>query len=125
MISATATPSQVRLRTFAPDIVSERRAPAHRTTMAFAGIYSSEEFPGTEKRRRRVGGRGSTTPARHSHGGASLLPTVRRNQSINGLLYARERIREFGMRKRARAIQGKRETGKRLGRAGRPSSGGL
>src|SRR2546426_2490626 len=99
MISATATPSRVRLRTFRSGCCLRKARTRSPNDDGFrGGVCSSEEFSGTEKRRRRVGGRGSTTPARHSHGGAFLLPTVRRNQSINGLLYARERIREFGLR---------------------------
>src|SRR5438132_13252715 len=53
--------------------------------------------------------------------GAFLLPTIRRSQSINGLLYARERVRAEKASSSNQWKTEKRE--KRLGRAGGASSG--
>src|SRR5947208_10950985 len=114
MSSAAATPSQVRLRSLRsgycvrkacillPNDDGLRRECTHwrnSQVRKSAGVV----LEGEGRQRRRV----------IRMEGAFLLPTVRRSQSINGLLYARERIRQFGLRKRAQAIQGKRRNGKR------------
>src|SRR6266550_3429903 len=98
MISAAATPSQVRLRTFrsgyclrkactrSPNDDGLRGECAHRRNSQVrksAGVV----LEGEGRQRRRV----------IRMEGAFLLPTVRRSQSINGLLYARERIRARGL----------------------------
>src|SRR5438309_9473962 len=114
MISAAATPSQVRLRTLLSRILSQRGMhPLTEPRARSRRMYSSRNsqvrksagvvLEGEGRQRRRV----------IRMEGAFLLPTVRRSQSINGLLYARERVRQFGLRKRAQAIQGKRRDGKR------------
>src|SRR6266550_4327008 len=114
MISAVATPSQVRLRPSSPGYCLRAaciRSPSHERGRGGCAHRRNSQvrksagvvLEGEGRQRRRV----------IRMEGAFLLPTVRRNQSINGLLYARERIRQFGLRKRAQAIQGKRRNGKR------------
>src|SRR6266550_5858890 len=113
MISAAATPSQVRLRSLCSGYCLRKACilspnhdgrrgecthPRNSQVRKSAGVV----LDGEGRQRRRV-----------IRMEGAFLPTVRRNQSINGLLYARERIRPFGLRKRAQAIQGKRRNGKR------------
>src|SRR3989442_8065162 len=116
IISAAATPIQVRLRMllsgywvrkvsiYPPNHHGDCESCSHRRNSQVrksAGVV----LEGEGRQRRRV----------IRMEGAFLLPTVRRSQSINGLLYARERIREFGLRNRAQAINGKRRNGKEVG----------
>src|SRR5207302_2177144 len=92
MVSAAATPSQVRLRTLLSRILSQRGMhPLTEPRARSRRVYSSRNsqvrksagvvLEGEGRQRRRV----------IRMEGAYLLPTVRRSQSINGLLYARER----------------------------------
>src|SRR2546421_13047857 len=99
MISATATPSEVRLRSLRSGYCLRKtciRSPnddGRRGNLLIRGIPRYGKAPASCWRER-VDNAGASFAWR----GAFLLPTVRRRQSINGLLYARERIREFGMR---------------------------
>src|SRR5213083_617605 len=125
MISAAATPSQVRLRSLRSGYCVRKACILLPNDDGLRGGYA---HPRNYQVRKSAGvvleGEGRQRRRVIRMEGAFLLPTVRRNQSINGLLYARERIRQFGLRKRAQAIQGKTEKReKRLGRAGGPSSG--
>ena len=114
MISAAATPSQVRLRSLRSGYCVRKACILLPNDDGLRGGYA---HPRNYQVRKSAGvvleGEGRQRRRVIRMEGAFLLPTVRRNQSINGLLYARERIRQFGLRKRAQAIQGKRRDGKR------------
>src|SRR5436309_8880072 len=126
MVSAPATPSQVRLRSLRSGYCVRKACILLPNDDGLRGGYA---HPRNSQVRKSAGvvleGEGRQRRRVIRMEGAFLLPTVRRSQSINGLLYARERVRQFGLRKRAQAIQGKRRREKRLGRAGGPSSGCL
>src|SRR5437870_13265812 len=105
MTSAAATPSQVRLRSLRsgycvrkacvllPNDDGLRRECTHwRNSQVRKSAGAGLEGEGRQRRR----------VIRLER--AFLLPTVRSSQSINGLLYARESIRQFGLRERAHAL---------------------
>src|SRR5437899_1134363 len=114
MISAAATPSQVRLRSLRSGYCVRKACILLPNDDGLRGGYA---HPRNYQVRKSAGvvleGEGRQRRRVIRMEGAFLLPTVRRSQSINGLLYARERIREFWLRKRAQAIQRKRRNGKR------------
>src|SRR6266550_8455488 len=92
MISAAATPEPRQAAN--PFLRSMLRNASIRAPSEDGGrdVGSSGDSPGRKSAGVAFGGRGSTTPARHSYGGRLPPPaSFRRSRTINGLLYAREK----------------------------------
>src|SRR5438034_11162170 len=107
MISAAATPSQVRLRSLRSGYCVRKACILLPNDDGLRGGYA---HPRNYQVRKSAGvvleGEGRQRRRVIRMDGAFLLATVRRSQSINGLLYALGRARQVGLRQRATALQG-------------------